>query len=76
MVDIMHDTMKYAVTVTPKGARGLENTVLSELIAAKGVETVTAGNKSDAMELALAKASEEDVIVVCGSLSFIGEYMV
>ncbi len=76
MVDIMHDAMKYAVTVTPKGVRGLENTVLSELIAAKGVETVTAGNKSDAMELALAKASEEDVIVVCGSLSFIGEYIV
>lgn len=75
MVDIMHDTMKYAVTVTPKGARGLENTVLSELIAAKGVETVTADNKSDAMEQALAKASENDVIVVCGSLSFIGEYM-
>lgn len=75
MVDIMYETMKYAVTVTPKGARGLENTVLSELIAAKGVETVTADNNSDAMEKALTKASEDDVIVVCGSLSFIGEYV-
>lgn len=75
MVDIMHETMKYAVTVTPKGARGLENTVLSELITVKGVETVTADNNSDAMEKALAKASEDDVIVVCGSLSFIGEYV-
>lgn len=75
MVGIIHDTMKYAVTVTPDNARGLENTVLSELIAAKGVETVTADNNRDAMEKALAKASENDVIVVCGSLSFIGEYI-
>lgn len=75
MVDIMHDAMKYAVTVSPDNARGLENTVLSELIAAKGVETVTADNSQDAMEKALTKASEDDVIVVCGSLSFIGEYI-
>ena len=75
MVDIIHDTMKYAVTVTPDNARGLENTVLSELIAAKGVETVTADNNRDAMEKALTKASEYDVIVVCGSLSFIGAYI-
>ncbi|MCM1081842.1 MAG: bifunctional folylpolyglutamate synthase/dihydrofolate synthase [Clostridium sp.] len=75
MVDIMYDTMKYAVTVTPDNARGLENTVLSELITAKGVETVTAANQKDAMEKALAKAAEDDVIVVCGSLSFIGGYM-
>ncbi|MBD5096616.1 MAG: bifunctional folylpolyglutamate synthase/dihydrofolate synthase [Lachnospiraceae bacterium] len=75
MVDIIHDTMKYAVTVTPDNARGLENTVLSELIAAKGVETVTADNNRDAMEKALTKASEDDVIVVCGSLSFIDAYI-
>ena len=49
--------------------------MLSELIADKGVETVTADNNRDAMEKALAKASENDVIVVCGSLSFIGAYM-
>lgn len=76
MVDIMYDTMKYAVTVTPDNPRGLENTALSELIAAKGVETVTAGNESEAMEQAHSKASEDDVIVVCGSLSFIGGYMI
>lgn len=76
MVDIIHDTMKYAVTVTPDNARGLENIVLSELIATKGVETVTADSNQDAMEKALVKASEDDVIVVCGSLSFIGAYMI
>lgn len=75
MVDIIHDTMKYAVTVTPDNARGLENIVLSELIATKGVETVTADSNQDAMEKALVKASEDDVIVVCGSLSFIGAYI-
>ncbi|MCM1287209.1 MAG: bifunctional folylpolyglutamate synthase/dihydrofolate synthase [Clostridium sp.] len=75
MVDIIYETMKYAVTVTPDNARALENTVLSEVIAAKGVETVTAANHKDAMEKALAKASEDDVVVVCGSLSFVGDYM-
>lgn len=75
MVNILYDTMKYAIAVTPDNARGLENTVLAGLIREKGVEAVTAQNSSDAMRAALDMASGNDVIVVCGSLSFIGEYL-
>lgn len=75
MVNILYDTMKYAITVTPDNARGLENTVLAGLIREKGVEAVTAQNSRDAMRAALDKALGNDVIIVCGSLSFIGEYL-
>ncbi|MCM1272497.1 MAG: bifunctional folylpolyglutamate synthase/dihydrofolate synthase [Clostridium sp.] len=75
LVDILSGTMQYAIVVTPNNDRGLENTVLAELIAKRGVNTVTAKNTETAMQYALEIACQDDVIVVCGSLSFIGDYM-
>lgn len=79
MVDILCDTMEYAVVVTPDTPRGLDKAVLAELIEAEGVPAVTADDAGCAIRLALDKYDSIDekppVILVCGSLSFISEYL-
>ncbi|MDE6025932.1 MAG: bifunctional folylpolyglutamate synthase/dihydrofolate synthase [Lachnospiraceae bacterium] len=75
LVDILSDTMKCAIVITPTNDRGLENTVLAKLIANQGVDTIAVNGTDPAMSYALDIAQPEDVIVVCGSLSFIGDYM-
>ncbi len=75
LADILSDTMECAITVTPNNDRGLENTVLAEILTQRGVRAVTAENTEAAMEYALDMACQADVIVVCGSLSFLGGYM-
>lgn len=75
MIDILAPTMKHAVTVTPANSRGLEKELLSELIKEHGVPSVTADGCGEALKLAMSKASEDDVILVCGSLSFISDYL-
>lgn len=75
MVDILCDTMKRAITVTPDNPRGLNKDILAALIKARGVDVCTADGHDMAMQLALEGAACDDVIVVCGSLSFIADYM-
>lgn len=82
MIDILSDTMSYAITVTPDTPRGLDKGVLAELLRDKGIHAVTAENTADAVKMACDEvllirneASEEPVILVCGSLSFISEYL-
>lgn len=76
MVDILAPTMKEAITVTPANKRGLEKECLAKLISEHGVPAVTACDCEDALTVAMGKASSDDVILVCGSLSFISEYLV
>lgn len=82
MVDILADTMSYAITVTPDTPRGLDNKALAGLIRDKGIDTIAADSTAEAVKLACDKVlrirnevCEEPVILVCGSLSFISEYL-
>ena len=88
MVDILCDSMSYAITVTPDTPRGLAKEELAALIRDKGVEVVTADSSEDAIGKALARVTsssdcdvaddedaQETVIMVCGSLSFISDYL-
>ena len=78
MVDILCNTMEYAITITPDTPRGLDKSILSELINKKGIVTDTADNAKEACEKAFAYAEnlkQECMILVCGSLSFIADYL-
>ncbi len=75
MIDILKSTMSYAVTITPDSPRGLEKETLAELIKEAGIPVQTAKNAETAIALAKDNMKKEDVILVCGSLSFISEYL-
>ena len=75
MVDILCDSMAYAITVTPDTPRALDNYTLAELIRNKGIMVETADTYENAVRKAFDTAKDEDVIMVCGSLSFISDYL-
>ncbi len=83
MVDILCNNMEYAITITPDTPRGLDKEILAGLIREKGIKTDTADDSGMAMKKAVAyisdnpNADDDDgfVIMVCGSLSFIADYM-
>lgn len=76
MISLLSDTMDYAVTVTPPTPRGLDKDILAGLLEKQGVKAVTAENSANAVALAKAQIeSLDDVILVCGSLSFLSDYL-
>lgn len=75
MVDILCDSMEYAIAITPNSPRGLDKNVLAGLILDKNIRCSLADNCDEAMHLALDYATKDDVILVCGSLSFLKEYL-
>lgn len=75
MLDILSDTMGSVVTVTPSGERGLSKETLAALVHARGIKCETADGAEDAIAKAMARAADDDVIIVCGSLSFISDYL-
>lgn len=76
MISQLSDTMDYAVTITPPTPRGLDKDILAGLLREQGVDVVTAENSAQAIALAKAQiGTENDVIMVCGSLSFLSDYL-
>lgn len=83
MVDILCDSMEYAITITPDTPRGLDKDILAGLIRKKGVGVETAEDSEMAIKKAIGYIDDNDgcnadskfVIMVCGSLSFIADYM-
>lgn len=75
LADILCKNMKYAVAVTPPVARGLDKDILCECIKRRGVPCSTAGNEEEALEKAFLQAGADDIILVCGSLSFLSGYL-
>jgi dihydrofolate synthase/folylpolyglutamate synthase len=62
-----------AYVFRPDNARGLDAAVLADLIRTFGKEAVICQGVRDALNKALACADKEDILVACGSLSFMGE---
>ncbi len=75
MVDILKDTMSYCVAITPDTPRGLDKDILSDLLLVNGVPATTAATTQEAISLAYEAAEPEDVVMICGSLSFLAEYI-
>lgn len=75
MVDILKDTMSYAIVITPDTPRGLDKEVLADMLLVNGVPATTASTTEEAISLAYDEAEEEDVVMICGSLSFLAEYI-
>lgn len=75
MVDILRDTMSYAIAITPNTPRGLDKDILSDLLLVNGVPATTASNADEAIAKAYAEAEEDDVVMICGSLSFLADYI-
>ncbi len=75
MLDYIIPSMKYAVTVTPDNPRALCGRYLAQLIKKRGNEACFADSCEEALFKAKQKAEASDVIVVCGSLSFIGDIL-
>ncbi len=75
MVDILKDTMSYAIVITPDTPRGLDKEILADMLLVNGVPATTASTTEEAISLAYEEADEEDVVMICGSLSFLAEYL-
>ena len=75
MVDILAPTMAAAVVITPDSPRGLPKEILAALLQEKNVPVQLADTSTDALQKAGKQAEDEDVILVCGSLSFLAEYL-
>lgn len=75
MVDILKDTMSYAIAITPNTPRGLDKDILSDLLLVNGVPATTAESAKEAVSMAYEMAEPDDVVMICGSLSFLAEYI-
>ena len=75
MIDILKDTMSFCVAITPDTPRGLDKDILADLLLVNGVPATTASSTEEAISLAYNQAEEEDVVMICGSLSFLEEYI-
>jgi dihydrofolate synthase/folylpolyglutamate synthase len=79
MADILSPLMKYAVAITPDNPRGLKKEILQKLLTDRGVSCETADDAKVAYQKAYdwiyAHGDEDTGIVVCGSLSFLSEYL-
>ena len=75
MVDILKDTMSYAIAITPDTPRGLDKEILADMLLVNGVPATTANSASEAIAIAYENAEPEDVVMICGSLSFLADYI-
>ena len=75
MVDILKDTMSYAIAITPDTPRGLDKEILADMLLVNGVPATTANSASEAIAIAYENAEPEDVVMICGSLSFLTDYI-
>jgi dihydrofolate synthase/folylpolyglutamate synthase len=79
MAYILSPLMQYAIAITPENPRGLKKEILQKLLCDRGVECETAENAGAAYQKAFswirANGDEDTGIVVCGSLSFLSEYL-
>jgi dihydrofolate synthase/folylpolyglutamate synthase len=83
MADILSPLMEHAIAITPDNARGLKKEILQEVLQAvlkeRGDTCETANNAEEAYKKAYGWMEEHSEvstgIVVCGSLSFLKEYM-
>lgn len=73
MVACLLPLSQMAYVFKPDNDRGLEADLLAECVRKSGREVLVCQGVKDALTQALAQANKDDVLVVCGSLSFMGE---
>lgn len=70
MLEFLMPQAKIVYTFGPGGERGLPGETLAEAVKSFGVKAENCANVNEAMKKALDHAEKEEVLVVCGSLSF------
>lgn len=70
MLTYLMPMAEYVYTFWPKNIRGLSGNILAEKVRSFGVCAENCEGVNEAVRKALARAKREDVIVICGSLSF------
>lgn len=74
ILDVMVPQLSMLITITPASSRALEASLLAEEARCRGiVSVITANTVSQALAFAYEEASDQDVIIAFGSLSFLGE---
>ena len=73
MLDVLLPLAKRVYVFRPNNERGLCAKILKEAICKRGVEAVVCPDVRQAVRQAMADASKEDILVACGSLSFMEE---
>jgi len=73
MLEKLFEISSDFVTVTPNSPRALSEEELKNIIIAKGKRAEAKKNIADAVNLAIERSREFDVILFCGSLYMIGE---
>ncbi len=73
VVEILCPTASVFYVFTPGNERGLPARVLAETIKARGKDALVFADVNEALSEAEKAASSEDVLIVCGSLSFMEE---
>ena len=74
IAEIMAPYLSKAYTIDlPNGERNLGKERLCEVLKAKNVQSEPTENIADALEKAKAECGKEDVVLVFGSLSYLGE---
>ena len=69
MLEIFSSIAQTIVTYAPEGPRGLKAQELSEHAKAYFEHVITAGSQTEAWRLACAEASDDGLVLACGSLS-------
>ena len=74
IAEIMAPYLSKVYTIDlPNGERNLGKERLCEVLKAKNIQSEPAENIADALEKAKAECGKEDVVLVFGSLSYLGE---
>lgn len=79
MLDLLMPRMDYAYTITSTSYRALDGKTLSEMINERGGQSEFVADYKEAVEMAVRKAKsykdkkENGIVLISGSLSFIGE---
>lgn len=75
MIELLAPSMDVAITITPPGPRGLDKETLANLILSKKIPVDMADDAQEAIGKAKKLAGEEAVVMICGSLSFLVDYL-
>ena len=75
MIDILGPYMKRCYTVTAPGIRGLPAEDLAKYMANKSIDSKACANANQALSCAIEAAGSRGVVVVTGSLSYIGQFV-
>ena len=75
MIEILLPYMYAVIAITPDNPRALAKEIIADKIRCRGVDCMTAQKYEQALEMAYGMVNDNSMIMICGSLSFLNEYL-